>query len=521
VIGFIDAFRRRLDRPSPHTARRPVGEVPVADVCLILEGTYPYVRGGVSSWVHQLIGALPDTTFSLLAVSASRDAGVAPGYELPDNVVSFAEVFAHELVADRSAGCPRKKREAAWKTLRAFHERGGCPRRQLFGAMLENTAHPGKAAISVEDAFYSRESWQFITDRFRSGDDSTSFLDYFWTWRAIHAPLFQTLVAEIPPARVYHAVSTGYAGLLGAVAKHRTGRPLLLTEHGIYVRERGIDIGQADWIYEEPALVRTAEPDRSRLKQLWRDFFATIADIAYQAADEVITLSEANRELQFVLGATPERSRVIPNGVDVARFAPLRDQRRPRDKRRIGFVGRVVRIKDVKTLLRAFALVCEKLPDVELWIVGPMDEDPDYARQCRDLCRDLDIDGSVRFTGSRNVDKIYPELDVMVLTSISEGQPLTILEAACAGVPTVATDVGACRELCEGRTESDRALGPSGLVTRIARPDETAAALLSILNDDKLREQMSRAGAQRAEACYRQEFVANEYGALYREHGSD
>ena len=67
------------------------------------------------------------------------------------------------------------------------------------------------------------------------------------------------------------------------------------------------------------------------------------------------------------------------------------------------------------------------------------------------------------------------QLDVVVLTSLSEGQPLVILEAYAAGLPVVATYVGACRELIEGGDEADRALGPSGIVTRVANPAETAA----------------------------------------------
>ena len=65
-----------------------------------------------------------------------------------------------------------------------------------------------------------------------------SFLDYFWTWRFTHLPMFRLLHAAVPEAAVYHTVSTGWAGFTAAVQRARRHRPMLLTEHGIYSRER-------------------------------------------------------------------------------------------------------------------------------------------------------------------------------------------------------------------------------------------------------------------------------------------
>jgi glycosyltransferase involved in cell wall biosynthesis len=113
------------------------------------------------------------------------------------------------------------------------------------------------------------------------------------------------------------------------------------------------------------------------------------------------------------------------------------------------------------------------------------------------------------------VKKVYPEIDVMVLTSISEGQPLTILEAACAGVPTVATDVGACRELLEGRLPEDKALGAGGRITGAGAAAQTAAALLEILGDAELRQKMAQSGIARTEKLYRQSQVLARYGEVY------
>lgn len=490
------------------------------DVCLIVEGTYPYVRGGVSSWIHSLVTGIQDITFSILMVSADRHQKHEMKYQLPPNVRTFAEVYIHEAVNDAGPSCPAKARARAWETMKAFHLKEGHERRSLGPEMLRAAGVPGHQALSFQDAFYSREAWDFLVERYREKADGTSFIDYFWTWRSIHAPLFQTAIAEIPPARVYHPVSTGYAGLLGVLGKLRYRRPLVLTEHGLYVRERVIDIARAEWIHEEPVRVRAVRPEGNPLKQMWTGFFTTLGELTYDAADEIIALFGDNMTLQQQLGASPKKTRVIPNGVEVEQYAPLRSQRKPEGSRplRVGFVGRVVPIKDVKTLLKACAKVHRSLPDVEFWVVGPTDENVPYFEECKELCALLGLAEKLRFTGPQDVKKIYPELDVMVLTSISEGQPLSILEAACAGVPTVATDVGSCRELLEGRTNEDRALGVGGLVTGVGAPDQTAAAILKILNDLPLRQRMSEAGVKRTEQFYRQSMVIDRYRELYRRH---
>jgi len=481
----------------------------VSDVCLLLEGTYPYVRGGVSAWVHGLITGLPELTFSLLLVSAERDHGLSPAYELPPNVNAFAEVFIHDAVVER-ARAPSGQ-DSAWASVGKFHR---CPRDARSHLVAPLLKAFGDGALSVEEALFSSEAWQMVLERYKANAPGTSFIDYFWTWRAVHAPLMQTLIAEIPEASVYHPISTGYAGLLGALATLRHDRPMLLTEHGIYVRERAIDVARAEWIYEEPVRVRLARPGTNPLKEMWINFFVTLGQITYQHADQIITLFGGNQALQHQLGADPKKTRVIPNGVVVDRFAKMRALRRSDRPLRVGLVGRVVPIKDVKTFLRACALVAQERPEVEYWLAGPTEEDQSYYDECEALRQTLGLE-QFRFLGMQNVRDIYPNIDVMALTSISEGQPLTILEAACAGVPSVVSDVGACRELIEGRTAEDVELGPGGIVTGVGDPEETAKAILDVLGDADRRAAMARAGIERTERFYRQSDVIERYRAAY------
>jgi glycosyltransferase involved in cell wall biosynthesis len=103
----------------------------------------------------------------------------------------------------------------------------------------------------------------------------------------------------------------------------------------------------------------------------------------------------------------------------------------------------------------------------------------------------------------------------VVLTSFSEGQPLVILEAYAAGLPVVSTDVGACREMIEGRLAEDRALGPSGIVTRVATPTDTAAALVRLARDPDLRRAFGAVGRKRVGQFYRRRDMMESYRLIY------
>ncbi|MFN3432089.1 MAG: GT4 family glycosyltransferase PelF, partial [Candidatus Sericytochromatia bacterium] len=134
---------------------------------------------------------------------------------------------------------------------------------------------------------------------------------------------------------------------------------------------------------------------------------------------------------------------------------------------------------------------------------------------CLELVAQLKLESVVTFTGKVNVKEWLARLDLNVLTSVSESQPLVILEAAAAGVPSVASDVGACRELLEGRTSEDAALGPSGLITPVVSPDATAEAIVALARDPDRHAAMAAAGIERVTRFYHQDAVLRYYRRLY------
>jgi glycosyltransferase involved in cell wall biosynthesis len=511
---------------------------PEADVCLLVEGTYPFVSGGVSSWVHDVICGHPELTFAVLYVGSYPGAHGEPRYQLPANVVALHRVFCQEAALAPLDGGGRAALREQIRSLRAAIDARPAPSRVLAG--LERMHVDGEAGtdvlaalasndLTLPELLHGRPSFQLLTTIAERVAPDAPFLDLFWHYRAIFAPVLRLLAAPTVRARCYHAVATGYAGLLAALWSYRTGRPLMVTEHGIYARERDMELARADWIRDDAGGVSeprsTWAPGVSPLRRLWSSFFRALSRIAYVQARNIITLSDANRVKQIADGAPPAKIEIVPNGVALQGDPrPLRDEpptadppgvmALPARRMRVGFVGRVVPIKDLVTFVRACDVALGSV-DLDVRVIGPTEEDPGYAARCRQLVGRLGRSNSIQFVGPMPPARIYGDLDLVVLTSFSEGQPLVILEAYAWGLPVIATDVGACREMIEGRSEEDRRIGPSGIVTRVAAPKETGAAMVRLARDVRLRWQMGAAGHQRVTAYYQRKDMLSRYRALY------
>ena len=483
------------------------------DVCLLLEGTYPYVSGGVSSWVYDLIKRMEDVTFSIVYLGAHRPGSKKMQYELPGNVVDFRELYLFDYRVDAEPG--QKKNSKEHRVIENFLLKMKKGDHALFEELL-NVAGLDRKRISLYDLVHSKDAWEGLLRMYESESEEHSFLDFFWTWRFVYLPFFSLLRLSLPMARVYHSVSTGYAGVLGSMAKILYKRPFILTEHGIYTRERKIDISQAEWIYSETETEIKVVEGTDFFKDWWKTLFSAFSLLAYDTADKITTLYEGNRKVQIEEGANPAITSIIPNGIDVDLFKSLK---KSTDKkvRNIGFVGRIVPIKDIKTLLIAFKIIYEEKKDVHFWMIGPTDEDKDYVKECNLLIEMESLQDVVTFTGKVDVKEYYPKIDVLVLTSVSEGQPIVLLEAGACGIPAVATDVGACSEILYGMSPEDQLLGPSGIITPVRNSKATAQAVLRILEDRSLYRKMSDTARKRIAVYYQIHNLIAGYKLIYNE----
>ncbi len=490
-----------------------------ADICLVLEGTYPYVAGGVSTWTHDLLLTHPDLRFHLVSLLPTRE-DREPRYVVPSNVIGMDHIYIQEIpVGNRGLpGSPQLFETLERALMQVQSPLGG--HAELVAIM--KALRPQRDALGRRLLLNSEAAWDMLVRMYEARFSTSSFLDYFWSWRALVGGLYSVMLPSLPSAKVYHTASTGYAGLFAARARIETGRPALVTEHGIYTNERRIEVAMANWLFEGPSEGLHVDITRRNLKDMWTDTFASYSRACYAASERIITLYEGNQQFQLDDGAAPGKLAIIPNGIAVDRYAPLRRSgAAPRDGGRpphIALIGRVVPIKDVKTFIRACAMIRDQIADIKASVVGPTDEDSDYFAECRQLVARMGLESVITFTGPVRLDQFLGQVDVQVLTSISEGMPLVVLEAGAAGIPSVVTDVGACREMILGRRSEAPALGPAGAVTPLSSPRATADACLALLADRDWYLSCSAAMRQRVRRYYNKTDQDRAYRALYDEY---
>ncbi|MCM1540777.1 MAG: GT4 family glycosyltransferase PelF [Blautia sp.] len=466
-------------------------------ICIVAEGCYPYVVGGVSSWVHSMIKSFPDQDFILLTIVANRSYRGKFVYELPENLLEVHEVYLEDSDWNREGTVDRRKRldKEEYEALKSLLLNQNVKWRELFKLFA-------RRKLSLNELLMGPDFLRAVKECYQIRYPEVVFSDFLWTMRSIYLPLFLVMETDVPKAHLYHCVATGYAGILGCMARYKHRSRLIISEHGIYTREREEELIRAKWV-------------EGIYKNIWIEQFKKMSRLAYSEAELVTSLYEHARELQVELGCPREITMVTPNGIDASRFVVTEDMKRTLDEGMIhvGAVLRVTPIKDVKTLIRAFSFAKEKVPALKLWIMGPADEDPKYAQECVDLVQALEVKDIV-FTGRINVTEYLWQMDMTILTSISEGQPLTILEGYAAHKPAIATDVGNCRGLIYGEGDS---FGAAGILTHVMNVEEITAAILELAYSKEKRVEMGENGYKRLMAKYKIEDMRKTYQRIYRD----
>ncbi len=492
------------ERPAPAARTR---------VLLVTEGTYPFHWGGVSTWCHALTHGLPEVDFTLVALA--RDPLAERRFELAPNVVDFRAIplwgvrNAWELGPDRSLATARRRiRASGNEALSAdfipplatvVREFLGASRDDVELAEAIQAIHRFLLEHDFDAAFRSRVVWDsfcahvartFPLAAARRGypaaqaslADATVGMRWLYHW-------FFPLSQPLPRPDVVHTAMVGSCTLLAAALKLEHGTPFLLSEHGIYLRER--------YLAEH-----TSSANLFR-KLLLLGFARRMTELSYALADIVSPCCDYNRRWELRNGARPElletayyglEPRPSPAAAGPARGGPV-----------VVWAGRIDPLKDLETLLRAAALVLEARPDVRFRLFGSAQPGREwYLRRCLALHRELALGESVRFEGFRDdTSDAIAEADLVVLSSISEGFPFTTLEAMLCGKPVVATAVGG---ICEQVPDS------CGMTVEPRQPAAFAEAILAVLDDPDGYAQRSRAARERAESL----FSAEQFRATHR-----
>lgn len=456
-------------------------------VGIIVEGTYPYITGGVSSWLQTLMINLPDIEFKVIYLGPT-DKKKEFVYEIPKNV---SEIWSQSLFSDYKGNGKIDQASFITSKIRNLVDINWSNRveesQEILRLMLKN---------DLATIMKRKEFWNAMVDIYQRYIPDEGFTRYFWTVKGLFLPIINAFeIAPPPKCDVYHSITTGYAALKALSGKYRHNSKLIISEHGIYHREREREIITSKFIPEF-------------YKAPWITLFKLISTISYRETDILTTLFRKNQLFQLELGANKNKMRIIPNGIDVNKFDV---KKKSHAGFVIGFVGRVTQIKDLKTALKAVKMVSEEFEDIKFLVIGPYDEEPEYYDFCLKLREGLGLQDVVEFIGKANVLDYYPIIDVLLLSSVSEGQPLVILEAMAAGIPVVATDVGACQELLNDEE------GKSGFVVP-PKDYSTMAMYISKLHEDKdLASIFSRNGKKVVRKKYTLEKMINAYRKMYED----
>ena len=469
------------------------------DVALIGEGTYPHQFGGVSVWCDQLVRGMPDYDFLLVALTAT---GAEPvRWSLPDNVMSVSTM---PLWGPAPPGPARGGR--GWhRSRRSVVPCPALPR--LIEILL---APPGEAQDRFRDVV--REIFEFAqTENLTaslSSDGAVSLLSEAWRdWRldsteaapTLHDAVtaMQLLEHSLRPlshpvlrADVAHAVTNGLGALPALAAKWRYGTPMIVTEHGIYMREQYLHSRNT--------------PFRWPVRALHLRFLRRLCSLGYREAEMITPGNVYNKRWEEQLGADLSRVRTVYNGVDPADFPAIENEP---EVPTISWAGRVDPVKDLETLLMAFALIRRQMPGARLRMFGsPPQGQEAYLERCKALAAELGLSGAATFEG--RVEKIRDAYDagqIVVLCSISEGFPYTLIEAMTCGRPCVATDVGGVSE----------AVADTGMIVPPRNPEALAQSCLALLQDRSMRRQLGAAARMRALEYFTVDRAISAFDEIY------
>jgi glycosyltransferase involved in cell wall biosynthesis len=298
----------------------------------------------------------------------------------------------------------------------------------------------------------------------------------------------------IPPKTdIVHTIVNGLAALPAWTASKVHGVPLILTEHGVYLRERYLAFSE--------------EKDSAVVKYLRTSLYQALARLVYLHADRVLSVSEFNRQWQKEFGATPSRTQVISNGVDPSLFPEL--PKKAQAEPTIVWIGRIDPLKDLETLIHAFRRVSRRIDNVKLKLFGPVPKGNEtYFMSLVHLIESLSLDSQISFEGPvQPANLAYQQADVVALSSVSEGFPYTLIEAMMSARAVVATQVGGVEEV----------VGDAGLLVPAQQAEPFAEALISLLTNAKLRFDYAQRGRRRALSYFTLDKVTRAYDKVYQE----
>ena len=512
-------------------------ELPSVDVAIVMESTYPYLKGGVSAVVHDIVSSNAELSFGIIHITWDSHAPSKDLYGMPPNIVWVHPIYLsmQEHRDNFMALCPddlnMTAREREDLTARLFDALTAITRGEMepMWQLFDEGMNPSTRRYPIWALLGSREFLEALPTRLPGLGLPLS--QTFWLMREFFSLSYALLAEEIPRADVYHAHTTGYASLVSAAAARTHDAQFLLTEHNLYVRDTvntllgrnmALQVRGEDW----------REFEVTPTERAWMAWWIEMGRFCYPSAAHITYLYPNAVAEARALGA-PENDEVfsiVPNGMTISNFEDAYRQRLESLERllaeelrvwRFAYIARVVPIKGLYEFIASAKMLVERgIRNWTLDILGPTDHAQDgYLESCLSRIEEYGLGEHFIFRGTVNVPAVIGDFDLLVLPSYNEGQPMVVLEAMTAAVPTVGTEVGGMRQLIGDRLvhSTGRSWEACGvLVDPTDIVGGMADAIGIVLNDLEQYESLARNARGRVEDFFQLHEAMALYHHLYR-----
>lgn len=457
------------------------------DVMLILEGTYPFNGGGVSTWADMLCKKVGNVNYTLYSINA--DFEEKSKYKLSDSVKEViqvpmwsplepAELLSYGKKYYKTVN--RKEQEDSHQVATEFIP--------IFKRLLHNIYDETRNVEETDDILFdmwkffqnhdykntmrSRQVWQCFCDTMtkiveKDNHYEATLYDFTVGMRWIYRFLMPISI-DVPKVDLSHLTLSGFPVIPALVLKYKYGTPIMATEHGVFIRERLIAINSSEYSFF--------------LKNLLIKFSECITRLVYNKADIILSVNKFNMIWEKKYGAHPNKIDVIYNGIDADLFVPGQKPEHLKNVPTVVAAARIFELKDILTMIRSCAVVKQSIPNVRYLVYGDDHAVPEYTKECKKLIKELKLENNFFLAGFHDKpQQLFCEGDVSILSSISEGFPYTVLESMSCGVPVVATDVGGVTEALDSTC---------GFICKPKDYKALGQSIVTLLQDDVLRKTM-------------------------------
>jgi polysaccharide biosynthesis protein PelF len=483
-------------------------------VVLSLEGTYPYHGGGVSTWAHLLCSKIKGYDFKLYSVNALHEKTYK--YDLSDSINEVIQVpmwsalEPKELMRyDNSYSSFIEKKEFTKDS--EINDYFIPLLDRLLTEIYENetsTENLEDIIICMWHFFQTNDYKETMKNPLVWNSFKEKIINIIGEQELIEVTLFDLTVAmrwiyhflipmsiDFPKSSISHLTLSGFSIVPAIIQKHKYGTPIMITEHGVFIRERLLAISQSDSSYF--------------LKDFLIRFSQIMSRLTYAKSDKIVSVNKFNMTWELMYGAKKEKIKVIYNGIDHQRFIPRQKPAELKDIPTVVAMARVFELKDILTMIKSCKVVKEVLPNVQFRIYGENNVVPEYTNKCNSLIAELGLEENFIFLGPHpKPEMVFCEGDISILTSISEGFPYTIIESMSCGIPVVSTDVGGVAEALNA---------DCGILCKPKNHQEIGEAVIKLLQNSELRAEMGIKSRERVESFFTIDKFISQYQDVYDE----